>query len=114
MDGLALAWVVMAAHGQIPLFIQKSGGGGGFMSYIAFVLGRDVGIFVAVNRVDFTHFFGLTRAANKFWSLTSRRASDEARFEPLARAAQSSESLESSFAQIKLKRSGRRLFTVPL
>jgi serine-type D-Ala-D-Ala carboxypeptidase/endopeptidase len=37
MDGLALAWVVMAAHGHMPLIPQKSGGGGGFMSYIAFV-----------------------------------------------------------------------------
>ena len=65
MDGLALGWVVMAAHGHTPLIMQKSGGGGGFMSYIAFVPGRDVGLFVAVNRVDFTMFFGLTTAANE-------------------------------------------------
>ena len=65
MDGLALGWVVMAAHGHTPLIMQKSGGGGGFMSYIAFVPGREVGLFVAVNRVDFTMFFGLTTAANE-------------------------------------------------
>ena len=65
MDGLALGWVVMAAHGHTPLIMQKSGGGGGFMSYIAFVPGRDVGLFVAVNRVDFAMFFGLTTAANE-------------------------------------------------
>jgi D-alanyl-D-alanine-carboxypeptidase/D-alanyl-D-alanine-endopeptidase len=35
------------------------------MSYIAFVPGREVGLFVAVNRVDFTMFFGLTTAANE-------------------------------------------------
>jgi D-alanyl-D-alanine-carboxypeptidase/D-alanyl-D-alanine-endopeptidase len=33
------------------------------MSYIAFVPGRDVGLFVAVNRVDFAMFFALTEAA---------------------------------------------------
>ena len=65
MDGLALGWVVMAAHGHTPLIMQKSGGGGGFMSYIAFVPGREVGLFVAVNRVDFTMFFRFTTAANE-------------------------------------------------
>jgi D-alanyl-D-alanine-carboxypeptidase/D-alanyl-D-alanine-endopeptidase len=51
MDGLALGWVVIAARGHTPLIMQKSGGGSGFMSYIAFVPGREVGLFVAVNRV---------------------------------------------------------------
>jgi len=64
MDGLALGWVVMAAHGHTPLIMQKSGGGG-FMSYIAFVPSREVRLFVAVNRVDFTMFFGLSTAANE-------------------------------------------------
>jgi D-alanyl-D-alanine-carboxypeptidase/D-alanyl-D-alanine-endopeptidase len=49
----------------MPLILQKSGGGGGFISYIAFIPGRDVGIFVGVNGVDFTMFFGLTMAANE-------------------------------------------------
>jgi len=57
--------VVMAAHGHTPLILQKSGGGGGFMSYIAFVPGRDVGVFVVVNRVDFTMFSRLSAAANE-------------------------------------------------
>jgi serine-type D-Ala-D-Ala carboxypeptidase/endopeptidase len=48
----------------MPVIMQKSGGGG-FMSYIVFVPGRDVGIFVGVNRADFTMFFGLTMAANE-------------------------------------------------
>jgi serine-type D-Ala-D-Ala carboxypeptidase/endopeptidase len=57
----------------MPLIVQKSGGDRGFMSYIAFVPGRDVGIFVGVNRVDFTMFFGLTMAANELLaSLASR------------------------------------------
>ena len=65
MDGLPLGRVVMAAYDHTPLTMQKSGGGGGFMSYIAFVPGRDVGIFIAVNRVDFAMFSGLTAAANQ-------------------------------------------------
>jgi D-alanyl-D-alanine-carboxypeptidase/D-alanyl-D-alanine-endopeptidase len=47
------------------MLVVKSGGGAGFMSYIAFAPGRDVGVFVAVNRVDFQMFFALTAAANK-------------------------------------------------
>jgi hypothetical protein len=34
------------------------------MSYIAVAQCRDVGLFVAVNRVDFAMFFALTGAAN--------------------------------------------------
>jgi D-alanyl-D-alanine-carboxypeptidase/D-alanyl-D-alanine-endopeptidase len=64
MDGLALGWVVMAAHDHTPLIVQKAGGGAGFMSYVAFAPGRDVGIFVVVNRADFGMFHGLTAAAN--------------------------------------------------
>ena len=48
----------------VRLLVAKSGGGAGFMSYIAFAPGRDVGLFVAVSRVDFAMFFGMTGAAN--------------------------------------------------
>jgi serine-type D-Ala-D-Ala carboxypeptidase/endopeptidase len=65
MDGIALGWLVTAAHDHTPMIVQKSGGGGGFMTYIAFVPGRDVGLFVAVNRVDFAMFYRLTGAANE-------------------------------------------------
>jgi D-alanyl-D-alanine-carboxypeptidase/D-alanyl-D-alanine-endopeptidase len=64
MDGLGLGWVVMAAHDHMPMIVQKTGGGGGFMTYIAFVPGRDAGLFVAVNRADFAMFFALTATAN--------------------------------------------------
>jgi D-alanyl-D-alanine-carboxypeptidase/D-alanyl-D-alanine-endopeptidase len=65
MAGLGLGWVTVAAQGVQPMLVEKSGGGLGFMSYFAFVPGRDVGVFVAVNRVDFPMFFGLTDAVNK-------------------------------------------------
>jgi serine-type D-Ala-D-Ala carboxypeptidase/endopeptidase len=56
MDGLALGWVVIAADHQTPLIMQKLDCDGGFMSYIAFVPGREVGVFLAVDRVDFAMF----------------------------------------------------------
>ena len=60
MAGLGLGWVTVASDGIRPMLVAKSGGGAGFMSYVAFAPGRDVGLFVAVNRVDFAMFFGLT------------------------------------------------------
>lgn len=65
MAGLGLGWVMVAAHGTRPMLLEKSGGGAGFMSYIAFAPGRDVGVFVAVNRVDFSMFFTLANTADK-------------------------------------------------
>jgi D-alanyl-D-alanine-carboxypeptidase/D-alanyl-D-alanine-endopeptidase len=64
MAGLGLGWVTVASEGIRPTLVAKSGGGAGFMSYIAFAPGRGVGLFVAVNRVDFPMFLGLTAAAN--------------------------------------------------
>lgn len=64
MSGLGLGWVVEAAHGAMPMIVQKSGGGAGFMGYIAFAPGRGVGVFVALSRVDFAMFTAMTQAAN--------------------------------------------------
>jgi len=64
MAGLGLAWVMRAAHGGTPMILDKTGGGGGFMSYVAFAPGRGVGVFVAVDRVDFGMFLGLVQAAD--------------------------------------------------
>lgn len=64
MAGLGLAWVVQAADGIRPMIVEKSGGGGGFMTYIAFAPGHDVGVFVAVNKADFRMFYGMSSAAN--------------------------------------------------
>ena len=64
MAGLGLGWVAVASDGIHPMVLATSGGGAGFMSYMAFVPRRGVGLFVAVNRVDFAMFFGLTNAAN--------------------------------------------------
>jgi D-alanyl-D-alanine-carboxypeptidase/D-alanyl-D-alanine-endopeptidase len=64
MAGLGLGWVILNADGIRPALIAKSGGGVGFMSYIAFAPGRGVGVFVAVSRVDFGMFSKMTEVAN--------------------------------------------------
>jgi D-alanyl-D-alanine-carboxypeptidase/D-alanyl-D-alanine-endopeptidase len=64
MGGIGLAWIMSPAHGHVPAIMQKSGASGGFMSYVAFAPGRNVGVFVVVNRLDFAMFAGLTEGAN--------------------------------------------------
>ena len=64
MAGLGLGWVIVAADGDQPTLLTKSGGGVGFMSYVAFAPGRGVGVFVAINRTDFGIFAALVGAAN--------------------------------------------------
>jgi serine-type D-Ala-D-Ala carboxypeptidase/endopeptidase len=65
MDGIALAWLVEQPAEHRPMILQKSGGLAGFMSYTAFAPGRGVGVFVAVNKIDFGMFAGLTAGANE-------------------------------------------------
>lgn len=64
MSGLGLGWVIIEAAGARPLLVGKSGAGVGFMSYVAFAPGRDVGVFVVVNRLDFVPFAGLLAGVN--------------------------------------------------
>jgi serine-type D-Ala-D-Ala carboxypeptidase/endopeptidase len=65
MAGLGLGWVMMAAQGTQPMVLAKSGGGAGFMSYVAFAPGRGIGVFLAVSRVDFPMFVALADGVNK-------------------------------------------------
>jgi serine-type D-Ala-D-Ala carboxypeptidase/endopeptidase len=64
MDAIALAWLIERADGIRPTILQKTGGLAGFMTYVAFAPGRDVGAFIAVNRIDFGMFGGLTEGVN--------------------------------------------------
>jgi serine-type D-Ala-D-Ala carboxypeptidase/endopeptidase len=57
--------VAVSADGVQPMLLVKSGGGAGFMSYVAFAPGRGAGVFLAVSRVDFPMFLALTGAVNK-------------------------------------------------
>jgi len=73
MDAIALAWLVEMADGHRPMILQKTGGLAGFMTYIAFAPGRDVGVFVAVNRIDFGTFSDLTEGANELIAMLAPR-----------------------------------------
>jgi D-alanyl-D-alanine-carboxypeptidase/D-alanyl-D-alanine-endopeptidase len=73
MDAIALAWLIEAADGHRPMILQKSGGLAGFMSYIAFAPGRDVGAFVAVNRIDFGLFGDLTDDVHELIAMLAPR-----------------------------------------
>jgi serine-type D-Ala-D-Ala carboxypeptidase/endopeptidase len=64
-DGIALAWLIELAADHRPMILQKSGGLAGFMTYVAFAPSRQVGVFVAVNKIDFGMFAGLTAGANE-------------------------------------------------
>ena len=51
-DGVGLGWIWLQPSDKHPGVLEKTGGGGGFMSYAALVPGQHIGIFVAVTRVD--------------------------------------------------------------
>jgi serine-type D-Ala-D-Ala carboxypeptidase/endopeptidase len=64
MDAMGLGWVVMAAKGDRPLILQKTGGLQGVFSYAAFAPTRGVGVFVAINEFNIGAFAAATAAAN--------------------------------------------------
>lgn len=64
MAGLGLGWVITAGEGIHPTLVAKSGALAGFMSYIVFAPGRNVGLFVVVNQLDFAMYSRLTEEAN--------------------------------------------------
>ncbi|CAK9883879.1 MAG: D-alanyl-D-alanine-carboxypeptidase/endopeptidaseAmpH [Candidatus Erwinia impunctatus] len=53
---LGLGWVYMAPEANRPGIIQKTGGGGGFITYIAMAPQYSVGVFIVVSRSPDTHF----------------------------------------------------------
>lgn len=64
LGGIGLGWEINFASGSRPLIIQKTGAFSGFMAYVAFAPGRDVGVFFAVNRLDFAMYFQLLAQAD--------------------------------------------------
>ncbi|PPQ16415.1 D-alanyl-D-alanine-carboxypeptidase/endopeptidase AmpH [Bradyrhizobium sp. AC87j1] len=61
-DGMALGWIVSRPRDGVPLLLGKSGGIGGFMTYVVLSPNRKLGIFVAASRVNFAMFEGLRTA----------------------------------------------------
>ncbi len=65
MDALGLGWIISLPKEKRPLIMAKSGGIAGFMTYVVLAPTRGVGVFVAVNRLNFSIFEGLTSAAHE-------------------------------------------------
>ncbi|WP_207790567.1 D-alanyl-D-alanine-carboxypeptidase/endopeptidase AmpH [Polymorphobacter fuscus] len=64
MAGLGMGWVAVDGNGITPALLTKTGGGLGFMTYMAMAPGRGVAVFVVVNRADFAMFGDITRMVN--------------------------------------------------
>ncbi|MGQ7169014.1 SbmA/BacA-like family transporter, partial [Escherichia sp. R-CC3] len=63
-DALGLGWVYMAPKEGRPGIIQKTGGGGGFITYMAMIPQKNIGAFVVVTRSPLTHFKNMSDGIN--------------------------------------------------
>ena len=63
-SALGMGWVYMAPQGGRPGIIQKTGGGGGFITYMAMVPQYSVGVFIVVTRSAQTHFTPMSDGVN--------------------------------------------------
>lgn len=58
-QGMGLGWIISPAKDGVPLLLGKSGGIGGFMTYVVLSPNRKLGIFVVASRVNFGMFEGI-------------------------------------------------------
>ncbi|EPN9525439.1 D-alanyl-D-alanine-carboxypeptidase/endopeptidase AmpH [Cronobacter malonaticus] len=63
-DALGLGWVYMAPKDGRPGIIQKTGGGGGFITYMAMIPQSNIGAFVVVTRSPLTRFTNMSDGVN--------------------------------------------------
>ncbi|MEO3989798.1 D-alanyl-D-alanine-carboxypeptidase/endopeptidase AmpH [Pseudocitrobacter cyperus] len=63
-DALGLGWVYMSPKNGRPGIIQKTGGGGGFITYMAMIPQENVGAFVVVTRSPLTRFVNMSDGIN--------------------------------------------------
>ncbi|MCK8539881.1 D-alanyl-D-alanine-carboxypeptidase/endopeptidase AmpH [Yersinia ruckeri] len=64
-DALGLGWVYMAPKNGLPGIIQKTGGGGGFITYMAMIPEKNIGVFVVVTRTQLTKFINMSDGVNQ-------------------------------------------------
>ncbi|AHK20511.1 beta-lactam-binding protein [Yersinia similis] len=64
-DALGLGWVYMAPKADLPGIMQKTGGGGGFITYMAMVPEKNIGVFVVVTRSQLTKFSNMSDGVNQ-------------------------------------------------
>nr|WP_275584427.1 D-alanyl-D-alanine-carboxypeptidase/endopeptidase AmpH [Pantoea coffeiphila] len=63
-DALGMGWVYMAPREGRPGIIEKTGGGGGFITYMAMVPQYSVGVFIVVARSNETRFTPMSDGVN--------------------------------------------------
>ncbi|WP_434462329.1 D-alanyl-D-alanine-carboxypeptidase/endopeptidase AmpH [Serratia plymuthica] len=64
-SALGLGWVYMAPKDGLPGIIQKTGGGGGFITYMAMIPQKNIGVFVVVTRSELTKFTNMSDPVNR-------------------------------------------------
>ena len=63
-DALGMGWVYMAPKNGRPGIIPKTGGGGGFITYMAMIPQHNIGAFVVVTRSPLTKFMNMSDGVN--------------------------------------------------
>ncbi len=64
MDALGLGWIIMQPEGSRPLILQKAGGLQGVFAYTAFSPTQGIGVFVAINRFNFSAAMTMAKEVN--------------------------------------------------
>lgn len=64
-DAIGMGWVFMQPKHGLPGIIQKTGGGGGFITYLAMVPQHNIGVFVVATRSPSTRFTAMSDEANR-------------------------------------------------
>ncbi len=70
-EAFGLGWVYMGPQNGHPGIIQKTGGGGGFITYMAMIPQSNVGVFVVVTRSPLTRFKNMSDGVNDLVSALS-------------------------------------------
>ncbi|PHM45112.1 hypothetical protein Xmau_01320 [Xenorhabdus mauleonii] len=71
-DGIGLGWVYMGAKDNIPGIYQKTGGGGGFNTYMAMIPEQNIGVFVVMTRKEQSKFSRVTNGVNELVAALAR------------------------------------------
>ncbi|MBI6550320.1 D-alanyl-D-alanine-carboxypeptidase/endopeptidase AmpH [Xenorhabdus lircayensis] len=71
-SGIGLGWVYMDAKGDVPGIYQKTGGGGGFNTYMAMIPEQNIGVFVVMTRKDQSKFSRVTSGVNELVAALAR------------------------------------------
>jgi D-alanyl-D-alanine-carboxypeptidase/D-alanyl-D-alanine-endopeptidase len=64
MDAMGLGWIIMRPEDGRPLILQKAGGLQGVFTYTAFSPARGIGVFVAINRFNFSAAMTMAKEVN--------------------------------------------------